>query len=64
VAGKFARRLGALVILAKDPVSIPSTHKAPHHFVKLQACIWCTDMDVGKAFIHTKWKKKKRTKNG
>jgi hypothetical protein len=54
VAGKFARRLGALVILAKDPVSIPSTHKAPHHFVKLQACIWCTDMDVGKAFIHTK----------
>ena len=53
--GKLAHWLGAPVLLAKDPGSIPSTHMKAKYFLRHQACMWCTDTHSGKTFIHTKY---------
>lgn len=53
-AGELALWLRALIVLARDQGSIPSTHVDTHHSLRLQACLWCTDAHVGEAFIHMK----------
>lgn len=50
----LAQWLRALVVLTKDPGSIPSTHVEAHPFLGHEAHVWCIDIHAGRTVLGTK----------